>query len=418
MRNRIWGPLALGSVLLASTAYAENCKPLTLYENSQSSGFMEESTRFFPEAPEWTANWGNFDGMNSPYIRLSGMRNYRSDWTGSLIFDNLPATVQGGALKLKVRSTQNANFGIWLSGSSGNGKISFHSLEAGKTHSLDIPIDQLVSEDFQIDKVGIGLFNVPANQYTTLFVDDILLTCTQEIKSGEISSEENFVSYTFTDTDPSSAERTGLFEYIFERPVKSRYTTSEQELLKTKSSTDFIIPEASHEQILHFKDADTLTARNSWRGWYNSLFLIEKGKLVEGSIPNSKRIFDEAGTLAATSDYTVLPLLVANISYGIAYCADTSCINKEFEDYHLELVGLPTPYVTSSKVHIAYDPYFTISPSGILPTLELCTSKKCLELTPKSEGVLEFESAGLQKILVKIHSDNKTFEQKLFVEVQ
>ena len=145
---------------------------------------------------------------------------------------------------------------------------------------------------------------------------------------------------------------------------------------------------------------------------------MEKGKLVDNAIPNSKRIFDEAGTLAASSDYTVLPLLVANITYGVAYCGDSACSKQEIENYPLELVGLPTSYVTTSKVRIAYDPYFTITPSGKLPSLELCTGAKCLELKPKSEGILEFDSAGIQKVLVKIHSDNKTVEQTLFVEVK
>lgn len=85
MRNRIWGPLALGGALLSSTAFAANCKNLVLYENGSSKGHMEESTRSFPEPPEWSANWGDFDNMKSPYIRLSGMRNYHGDWTGSLV---------------------------------------------------------------------------------------------------------------------------------------------------------------------------------------------------------------------------------------------------------------------------------------------------------------------------------------------
>ena len=84
MRSRIWGPLALGGVLLSSAVHAENCKNLVLYDNGSSKGLMEESTRSFPEAPEWAANWGDFNNLKSPYIRLSGMRNYRSDWTGSL----------------------------------------------------------------------------------------------------------------------------------------------------------------------------------------------------------------------------------------------------------------------------------------------------------------------------------------------
>ena len=422
MRNRIWGPLALGGALLSSAAFAANCKNLVLYENGSSKGLMEESTRSFPEAPEWSANWGDFDNMKSPYIRLSGVRNYRGDWTGSLVFDALPATAQGGFLKLKARSTQAGNLGVWLSGPGGNGKMSFHTLEAGKTHSLEIPVSSLMDgSSVEVDKVGIGLFGVPANQYTTLFLDDVSLSCAQD---GAVSdnlgedSPEVSTPYTFVDVDPTSVKREGLFEDIFERPVKSRYSASEKATLNRETSAKFVIPEESQMRILKYKDADNLTAKESWRGWYNSLFLVEKGSLAQGVIPNSKRLFDEAGTLAAMSDQKVLPLLVANMDYGVAYCGDSICSKREIQDYHLVLVGLSSPYALSSRTRVVYDPYFTITPSGKLPEIELCTASRCLKMEPKSEGMLEFESAGLQKIMVKIHSEGKVFEQKLFVEVK
>ncbi len=422
MKSRILGPLALGGALLSSTAFAGTCKNLILYENGSSKGFMEESTRTFPEAPEWSTNWGDFENMKSPYIRLSGMRNYHGDWTGSLVFDALPAVVQGGSLKLKARSTQAGNLGVWLSGPGGNGKMSFHTLEAGKTHSLEIPVSSLMEgSSVEVDKVGIGLFGVPANQYTTLFLDDVALSCTQD---GAVSddlvedSPELKAPYTFVDVDPASVKRAGLFEDIFERPVKSRYSASEKAALNKETSAKFVIPEESQMRILNYKDADSLTAKESWRGWYNSLFLVEKGALAVGTIPNSKRLFDEAGTLAAMSDQQVLPLLVANMDYGVAYCGDSLCAKREIQDYHLVLVGLSSPYVVSSKTRVVYDPYFTVTPSGKLPEIELCIGGKCLKLEPKSEVLLEFESAGLQKILVKIHSEGKVFEQKLFVEVK
>jgi hypothetical protein len=385
---------------------------------------MEESTRSFPEAPEWSANWGDFEGIKSPYIRFSGMRNYRSDWTGSLVFDALPATVQGGSLRLKVRSTQAGNFGVWLSGAGGNGKISFHALAAGKAQSLEIPVaDLLGGGSVDVDKVGLGLFGVPANQYTTLFVDDIELTCVQEAVAANANGAASetaatFVPYVFSDINPASPVRGGLFEDVYERPVKSRYTATEKESLKGRTKARFVVPEESHLIILGFKNADTLSTQKSWRGWYNSLFLVEKGKLEDGAIPNSKRLFEEAETVAAASDYTTLPVLLADVDYGVAYCGDSACTKQEIEDFRLTLVGLPTPYVQGSKVRLVYDPYFTVAPVGKLPRLEFCTAGRCLELNPKSEGILEFDSAGIQKILVKIHLENQTLEQKLFVEVR
>ena len=353
-----------------------------------------------------------------------------------------PAAVQGGSLKLKVRSTQAGNFGVWLSGLGGNGKISFHALAAGEVQSLDVPVaDLLGGGDVEVDKVGIGLFGVPANQYTTLFVDDIELTCVQEggVASTAVVSDaasagggvngsaggtagetvaSGFAPYVFTDINPASPVREGLFEDVYERPVKSRYTAAEKESLKGRTKTRFVIPEESQLQILGIKDADSLSARESWRGWYTSLFLVEKGRLEEGYIPNSKRIFEEAETMASMTDYTTLPVLFADIDYGVAYCGDSACAKREIEDYRLALTGIPTSYVHASEVRLVYDPYFTVTPSGKLPRLDFCTAGRCLELSPKSEGVLEFGSAGIQEILVKIHLENQTLEQKLFVEVK
>ena len=431
MKNRVWGLLAFGGALFSSAAFADSCKNIILYENGNSRGHMEESTRSFPEAPEWAANWGDFENMKYPYIRFSGQRNYRGDWTGSLVFDALPAVVQGGTLKVKVRSTQAANFGVWLSGPDGNGKISFHSLTAGKTAELEVPIADLMGRNVvEVDKVGIGLFGVPANQYTTLFVDDIVLTCSQngELATGVENAGDdgagvngtkvNFDPFLFSNANPSSPVREGLFEDVYDNPVKSRYTQAEQESLRKQTEYAFVIPEENHLQILNVKEADSLTAKKSWRGWYNSLFLVEKGALKQGVIPNSKRIFEEAETIASISDFTTLPVLLADLDYGVAYCGDSACAKREIEGYRLTLAGFPTSFVKTSQVRLVYDPYFTVAPDGKLPRIEFCTAVGCLELTPKSEGILEFESAGLQKILVKIHLEKQTLEQKLFVEVR
>lgn len=433
MKSRIWGLVALGGALLSSTAFAGTCKNLVLYENGQSKGFMEESTRSFPEAPEWSANWGDFDNMKSPYIRLSGMRNYRGDWTGSLIFDAMPVTVQGGALKLKVRSTQAGNFGVWLSGVGGNGKISFHTLEAGKTQTLEIPVSALLEgSTVEVDKIGIGLFNVPANQYTTLFLDDVALTCAVENVNGG-GSDNSFgetddanidadstwsVPYEYVDVDVASSRRSGIFDDIYERPVSSRYSQSERDGLRAKTATQFVIPEESHQQILAFKDGANENPAASARGWYNSLFLVEKGKLLDEVIPNPKRIFDEARSLAAMSDYTVLPLLMADVEYAVSYCGDTACTKSVLDGYRLVLAGLPSSYINGSKVRIVYDPYFTVAPKGILPKVEICVGGKCVELNPKNDTVMEFDSAGIQNILVKIHVGSITLEQKLSLEVR
>jgi hypothetical protein len=78
--------VALAGALLALDGFAEECKGVALYSDGSDNGQMIETGRTFPESPEWKANWGNFDGMNAPYIRLSGMKNVQGDWKGLLSF--------------------------------------------------------------------------------------------------------------------------------------------------------------------------------------------------------------------------------------------------------------------------------------------------------------------------------------------
>ena len=50
--------------------------------------------------------------------------------------------------------------------------------------------------------------------------------------------------------------------------------------------------------------------------------------------------------------------------------------------------------------------------------MEICVGGKCVELNPKNDTVMEFDSAGIQNILVKIHVGSITLEQKLSLEVR
>ena len=174
MKHRSLRGIAVAGLFLAVAGNAQICNSAVIYDGSRNNGKMEEQGLTFPEAPEWKANWGDFDKMMSPYIRLSGIKNVRGDWTGTLVFDELPASVRGGSLKMAVRATQAAKFGVWLVEAAGAGNVSFRNIEANRTYELDIPIENLLGKtDASVRKVGIGLFGVPANQYTTLFVDNV-----------------------------------------------------------------------------------------------------------------------------------------------------------------------------------------------------------------------------------------------------
>ena len=117
MKNRISRCAALIGTVLSLSSFAQVCQEVSLYKNGE-AGKMDTAETRFPEAPEWSANWGEMEALTPPYIRLSGQKDRAGDWTGTLSLAHLPATVQNGNLMLNVRSTQNARFGVWLVGDS------------------------------------------------------------------------------------------------------------------------------------------------------------------------------------------------------------------------------------------------------------------------------------------------------------
>ena len=161
MINRMFKGVALLSALFALEGFAKECKEVTLFSNGSDGGQMIQTGMTFPELPEWKSNWGYLDGMEPPYIRLSGMKKEQDDWKGLLSFPKLPLHVDDGALRMKVRATQNTSFGVWLAGSSGTSKTHYVDLTANETRSLEIPISSFgVSSGMDVANVGVGLFHV------------------------------------------------------------------------------------------------------------------------------------------------------------------------------------------------------------------------------------------------------------------
>ena len=156
MINRMFKGVALCGALCALNGFADECKGVVLYSDGNDNGQMVEAGRTFPEPPEWMANWGNFGDMVSPYIRLSGVKDVQGDWKGLLSFSSLPLRVDGGVLRLKVRSTQNVKFGVWLKGNASESGIYYAELTANKTHSLEIPLASFgVTGAFDVVNVGV-----------------------------------------------------------------------------------------------------------------------------------------------------------------------------------------------------------------------------------------------------------------------
>lgn len=145
---------------------------IILYNGSgNETPLMESSDRTFPEPPEYYANWGNLDSLIAPYIRLSGQINQTKDWTGSFTFSKLPAKILSGSLQMQVRATNNAAISIWLDTEEGNSDIKTYSLLANRTTNLSFDITKQAT----VRKIHVRLNQVLANQYTTIFFDNIIL---------------------------------------------------------------------------------------------------------------------------------------------------------------------------------------------------------------------------------------------------
>lgn len=432
MVNRIFKQAFFAGAILAAASHADSCKEINLYDGSSDvSGHMEESSRTFPEAPEWKTNWGDFDNMKSPYIRLSGTKNYTGDWKGALLFDKLPATISNGFVQMKVRSSQNAKFGLWISGSTGTSQIHFENIGANTTQAIKVPLSRLYDKgSFHLEKIWIGLFDVPTYQYTNLFVDDISISCVESEQGQDpvdnvmvedsdlaIGSEIN-LNYDFTDAKANSPVRKNLYSEEALPESKPHYSSDEQKQLGMQTSKKFVLSGIEHQQIIEFLRGQNLTPKKSREGWYKSMYLVNRNRLQDSVIANPKNIFQEADAVAASYEMRKMPLLIGDLDYSYKTCLDSACSKTRLNDYSLLVAGLPTSYTTSSKVSIFYDPYFVVSTRDILPNVEICTSKSCKLLLPKTEQILEFESAGIQKIIVKMNSGSTSIQQTLFLEVK
>lgn len=425
MINRMFKRVAVTGAVMALWANAQTCNQAMLYDGSSVNGKMEESSRSFPEAPEWQTNWGNQDGMVPPYIRLSGQKSVKSNWKGNLVFNDLPLNVSGGSLKIKVRATQNAKLGFWLVTDSGNSKTVYRSVNANATKILEIPMSELQGNGtINVKKIGIGVFDIPAYQYTTLFVDDVLFTCavkgnaTTSSTATDAADESSYSEYVFTEVDPTSARRKVLTggEPVTEASRKLSQTSRDE--LKKRTSASFVLSENEHQQILDFQSMVNRTPKKSREGWYKSMFLVNSNRLKDSVIANPKNIYLDAGAMAAGYDNRVIPVLVADLDYAYKVCNDTACSGTTLKDYSLLLAGLPVTHVQGSKIKFVYDPNFVATTRTELPTMEICAETTCKQLAPKGSADMEFESAGTKTISIKLSSKKATIQQKLFVEVK
>lgn len=419
MKNRMSRCAALIGTLLSLSSFAQVCNEVALYKGGE-TGRMESST--FPENPEWSTNWGKMGSLEPPYIRWSGMKNVSGDWKGSLVLNQLPTYVKGGDLHLDVRTTQNAKVGVWLEGDFGKSPMYYQDVAANSSKTITVPVASLVGANrVLLQKVGIGLINVPANQYTTLFADNIRLTCsvgTNPEASAGGSALQATADYIYSDVVPSNAARKSRFMRSAAPATSAAYDIAARDSLGATTGFSFLLTESEHLQVSRYVTSENLTAQQSRDGWFKVMYLIERNRLKDSVIANPKALFYEANAFAASSENEAMPILVGNVDYGYKVCGDTACGMARVMGARALVAGLPSASVNGSVLKLHYDPYFVTTNRASVPALEIYSGGKWNPVPEKSEFIVNFESAGLQKLKVRLSEGGLTVNQTLFVEVK
>ncbi|MCQ2107154.1 MAG: hypothetical protein MJZ05_00125 [Fibrobacter sp.] len=417
MKNWMSRCAALIGTVLSLSSFAQDCQEVSLYKNGE-DGMVEEALNSFPEKPEWVTNWGDMDGMIPPYIRFSGMKNHASDWTGLLDFEALPLMVKGGFFKARVRSSQKGKVGLWLQGDFGTSAISFKEIPANTTTLVEIPVANLIGNgSARIDKIGVGIFDVPAYQYTILFVDDIAFTCAGNT-GARVENVSATSEYVYSNINPGVAAREGKFSKNAYPQTTAAYTVEQRSKIADSTTATIVVSESEHQQIQSFVKETSMTPQRSRKGWFRNMFYLDRNRLKDSVMANPKALSYEAGLFASEEGNRGMPILIGNVDYAYRACADSACNTTKLLNSRMLQAGLPTALVHSSSISLYYDSYFVSTNRQTLPKLEILMDGKWKTLDSNSKVTYEFDGAGVQKIQVKLSEGNVVVNQNLFVEVK
>lgn len=417
MKNRMSRCVALMGTVCSLSGFAQVCNEIPLYRGGE-TGSMEQGMTF-PEAPEWSTNWGDMGSLVPPYIRWSGMKNSSGNWTGTMVLSGLPAYVQGGNLKVDVRASQNVKVGFWLEGDFGKSPVHYQDLAANISKTVTVPLAGLIgSSRALVQKMGVGLFGVPANQYTNFFMDNVSLSCGVSGEAGGSLLSSGEIEFPYSEVSPASPRRESRFLHSSASATSAAYSDEDRQRIADSTRKMFVLNEAEHLQIVRYVESDSLTALQSRNGWFRSMYLIERNRLKDSVIANPKTLFYEAGAFAANAENDAMPILVGNVDYGYRVCADTSCGKMAILDGRALLAGLPSATTSGSVLKLYYDPYFITTNRGGIPKVEILDNGVWKEIPQKSEYKVMFNSAGVQNIKVRLSEGGLTINQTLVVEVK
>ena len=148
--------------------------------------------------------------------------------------------------------------------------------------------------------MGIGLFGVPAYQYTTLFVDNIKLSCvgngsgTQAgahagAGSSVTAESSGNADYFFREVNPASSVRNFDAEALPDAKKALKEDTRRE--FSKRTARQFVLTEHEHQLVTKFQTAKNLSPEESRNGWYKSMFTVDRNRLKDSVIASPKNLF-------------------------------------------------------------------------------------------------------------------------------
>lgn len=425
--TKSWKYLAWGALLALGSRVEANCGETWFYNGQPGEGAqLVENSQTWPELPEMQTNWGERDGMRPPYIRFSGQKSTRGNWSGAMKFAALPVSWVRGSLRLQVWVSQASALRVWVEGKEGKSKEAVRVLAGSRTHNLVYSLEELgLPPEFTVLRIGLGLDDVPAWSYRTVFFDNLRMDCVRpEKKVDEVDITTDLQvttavdltklrsSYPWVSVIPSAAMRPVEGKSL-PVPYPSRHGREnsidliEDDFLGGASIFLDEAEDASVQQLLTIASTEG-TAPLLWRRITHALV---RGISADSSMPNPREIFHRAFQFAQTRSFLQMPLLLADIRYRDA--------ENKLENRVVQAT-LPLTKLPRGEFLMSFDPYFVVTnhgePLGVIH-LSGC-GQVTQSLRPGEQIQLQLPGAQPCPLQIRYQVGEKNFYSTTYLEVQ
>lgn len=414
MNFRVIQAIHMIALLFSVNLYATELKEIQLYPGE---GILESASFTFPEPPEWKTNWGNKGGLEPPYIRFSGQKNYDSDWNAILKFEKLPLKLDGGFLSFKAFVTEQVELELSL----GNSSKKNVSLPANTAREIKISLEDIFdSFPVEVSSLNLKLKGVPAWHYITLLVGEIsIYSKKSENESNlEFPTLESSETFVLSETDFSKPSR-DFMEGSFTLPYsRAGYSIEVRDSLKNISSTGIFLSEMENEKIKEMPKEISVSS------FMNKAYLFAKNLVRDSVIANPRTLLQNGKLLSASHDYTLLPILAMDVDYDASECealsADSSCAKYQVVKGHFLGAAPALEFVRGSQIQLVFDPYFWLSNRNGEQSFELEVSVAGKNYSMKGASVvmIEFPQLGKYEMVLRVQRAGIKTEWKYTVEVQ